>query len=1382
MLGGARSDTLIEVDLAQIAAEDCLGAANILHPVALDAAFHAMFDNIKRRAGVRHAFLPVRFASLRVQRDGVAPAHARVAIDRETDRSLSVSVTLTGQDGELVALLTGGLFRSVVLQRHAPAEIFFHQAAVRLSRLAPGSRRDCAMAALSQAGTVAQPVSWLYLGAFARALAFESLRAIHGRASILPPPAGGAPLLPALQHALLAGLVEAGLAERAGEGWRLAETSGLPGSADILRSFAAEHSEANVEILLAARAQASLEGVLRTGDPAPASPATLERFESDAILLAPVLEAAVAMCVALQRQIAPDRLRVLVGEPFCGGVLRRLSGMLQGGRLSLTVLGTDARRLSLLQARHDGPDGVVFLHEDDAPGLAFDVAFCLALGPLAADPALVPAIAGRLAEGAVLCILQPPPSLAYDCLLGLQAEWFVPALGRAAPAGRMAAARDGKVMATRAGLLDSRIHQLGGDISGQETGSLVIAHAAAQPAFREQPSADPVVLLQDWEALADALRLSGQQPLVLPGGSDTTGATHVFLARAGGQKDLAGCIEALAAVLAGLQGKAARLWVVVRGLQGSAVDPLAEAVWSFCRVAINEYPSIDLRLVDLAPGLNDADAARHLAALIGEPGAETELLVDTTGVSALRLRPGLPGRLPVEALRLQPGAQGALAAATWVPATRRVPEAGEIEVRIDAAGVNFRDIMLAGGLLNDDVLDDGMAGAVLGFEAAGHVLRVGDGVTHLIPGDRVMGFARESFATHATADARVFVAVPEAIATDAAATIPVAFLTAWYALVHVARIQPGEWVLIHGAAGGVGLAAMQIARLHGARIAATVGSPEKHALVAAFGAERIYNSRSTAFADDIRADIGGVDVVLNSLAGDAMQAGLKCLNPFGRFIELGKRDYVLNTALGLRPFRRNLSYFGVDLDQLLAANLGLVERLLATLAAHLADGTLTPLPYQAFDSHETGRAFQLMQSAGHVGKILIRPASEPTIALAAAAPQAFQPGEGAHLVVGGTGGFGFEAACWLAERGARVVVVASRKGQIEPALQARAAALRQAGIELRAVTLDVTDTGAVAALVAGIAVRHGRLAGVIHAAVVLEDSLITNLSPASTRAVLAPKVAGAANLDRATRTAPLDYFVAFSSVAAMLGNPGQASYVAANGYLQGLMAQRRAAGLPGLAVGWGAIADAGLLARDPAGAARLAASGIEPMDARAALAHLETLLAHPAAMPATLYCAGFQGGHAGRHLKLLQTPAFGIFAGQEAVAEAGTDLASRIAGRTEGDARALVAGLVAAEVGRIFRLPPGDIELGRPLDELGLDSMMSLDLRMSIEKRLGIELPVTVISAGVSVNELASRLIASLQPGQAPAEDTARQIMLRHGIGPAGMASAPARGVAVALA
>jgi NADPH:quinone reductase-like Zn-dependent oxidoreductase/acyl carrier protein len=902
-----------------------------------------------------------------------------------------------------------------------------------------------------------------------------------------------------------------------------------------------------------------------------------------------------------------------------------------------------------------------------------------------------------------------------------------------------------------------------------------------------------VVLPRAWPALAAALR--GASTTLRHGDASQLAAVVesaseelpelVFLADAAGPDQLPELLAALATTLRTIQAAPCRLWVVVRGLRSAnpaAIDPIAEAIWGFGRVAVNEYPGIELKLVDLALDMDQADAARAFAALIADPPADTELLVTAYGVSAMRMVAVPAAEAAVPAVRLQPGPQGAMAGFDWVESARRAPGPGEIEIAIDAAGLNFRDVMLASGLLNDDVLDDGLAGAVLGFECAGHVARVGEGVAHLQPGDAVMGCGRESFATYVTADARVFTPVPEGIATEAAASIPVAFLTAWYSLVHLAQLQAGEWVLIHGAAGGVGLAALQIARLRGARVAATVSSPEKRALVAALGAERIYNSRSTAFMDELRADIGGVDVVLNSLAGEAMQASVKCLKPFGRFVELGKRDYVQNTALGLRPFRRNLSYFGVDLDQLLAANLPLVERLLADLAGHFAAGALAPLPTRAFEWHEASRAFQLMQSAGHVGKIIVRPASRP---VATRLPHTvFQPGPGVHLVVGGAGGFGFEAVSWLAERGAETIVVASRRGAIEAPLRARADAIRAAGTVLIAERLDVTDAAQVHALVARLRQTHGRLAGVIHSAMVLDDGLIAELDTARARAVLAPKTLGADHLDHATSGAALDYFVAFSSVATMVGNPGQGAYVAANGYLQGVMARRRAAGLPGLAVGWGAIADVGVLARDPQAAARLERlTGIEAMPARAALAYLETLLTQPAAAPDTAYCARFRAGENLQRFKLLQTATFaGLFAGADTIAPAEMDLAARIAGRGEGEARALVAALLAAEVGRIFRLPAEEIDVARPLDELGLDSMMSLDLRMSIEQRFGIELPLVAISAGMSVNDLAMRLIACLRSGGEPADDADAYLRQRHGIQDTAMAAGPAaHDAAVAL-
>jgi NADPH:quinone reductase-like Zn-dependent oxidoreductase len=222
------------------------------------------------------------------------------------------------------------------------------------------------------------------------------------------------------------------------------------------------------------------------------------------------------------------------------------------------------------------------------------------------------------------------------------------------------------------------------------------------------------------------------------------------------------------------------------------------------------------------------------------------------------------------------------------------------------------------GMLPDDMLEDGFSGPTLGLECAGRVSQVGPSVKDLEVGDRVVTFAASAFSTHVIVPATQAAKLPAEMAFESAATIPVAFLTAYYSLVSLAQLKRGEWVLIHGGAGAVGMAAIQIALARGAKVIATAGSRAKRGLVRSLGVRHVLDSRSTAFVEEIRALTGaGVDVVLNSLAGEAMERSIACLRPFGRFVELGKRDYVTNTHIGLRPFRKNLSYFGVDVDQLM---------------------------------------------------------------------------------------------------------------------------------------------------------------------------------------------------------------------------------------------------------------------------------------------------------------------------------------------------------------------------------------------------------------------------------------------------------------------------------
>jgi phthiocerol/phenolphthiocerol synthesis type-I polyketide synthase C len=1409
MVRATRDDKVIEVELSPV--EEGVGLASrrqTLHPIALDASFHALWENLKLRADECYAYLPVRFAGLRVDRDAAIPARARVVIDRDTGHSITIAVMLYDENNNFIASLSGGLFRAVVLDRRKQAGVFFHQEQVRLMR-SGGERdaREIAVAALRGNELEVLPDSWLILEAFARSLAYRRLRTMFGdnpvlRESVSTSKTMADAALPLILN-LFEHLLAVDLASQTPEGWILADACDLPSPAEILETFAAEYSGATAEIVLAAQALAGLDSTLKAGLPISHRNATLEQFESASILFEPVLSSARAVCDALAARIEPDPLRVLVAEPFCLGLLRILTPLVRKGRATVTVIGTNAKRLHHTAARRGSAEGIEFLEivgDADPPGEAsFDLALGFAFGPVFDDDVgLGRAITRRLTPTALLCVLQPPDSPIFDLLLGGSDGWFASSLDPNYPVGRVAAAQNSQPVLVASGF--GAIETLS---VGDGAGNILLASADSRPA-QSAFTFPPAVLVGDVSPLivqlTQVLRADGRPvqmleavepaeyalawPMISASAAPGEIIDLIFSAFTADHGGLDRSITHLAAILETVQMGKCRLWILVRGLQSAApdaVDPIAEAIWCFARVGMNEYPSVDLKLVDVALDLDKDVAVKRVASLISSPGADAELIIDAAGISAIRAvsglrRAGIGASVP--AVRLEFAAKGVLANVDWVETERRDPGPSEVEIEIAATGLNFRDIMLATGLLADDVLDDGLAGAEFGLECAGKVVRVGAAVTNLKIGDAVMGFGRQSFATYTTADAQVFAALPEGLPVEAAATIPVAFLTAWYSLVHLARLQPGEWVLIHGAAGGVGLAAMQIARLRGARIAATVSSTDKRALVELLGAEKIYNSRSTAFLDAIRDEIGGVDVVLNSLAGEAMLASIKCLKPFGRFVELGKRDYVLNTAMGLRPFRRNLTYFGVDLDQLLAGNLPLANQLMGDLVLHFESGELCPLPYRAFAWNEVGEAFQLMQAAGHVGKLIVRPAKHPIATTMAR--KLFKPGPGVHLVVGGAGGFGFETAAWLAEKGAQAVAVASRRGQIEPHLQARAEAIRAKGTKLIVEVLDVTSAAAVNALITKLVRIYGRLAGVIHAAMVLDDGLIAGLEPARTRAVLAPKMDGATNLDRATNhncatgAGPLDYFVVYSSATTMIGNPGQAAYVAANGYLQGLMRRRRADGLPGLAVAWGAIADVGVLARDFDVAAKLERiTGIVPMRADEALSHLDILLARPSLCPPTVYCAMFRPGAALQGLKLLETPSFvRLFAKAEGSdQEVGIDLAMQIAGKSEVEARAIVARLVASEVARTLRLSAEEIDVARPLDELGMDSLMSLELRMSIEKRFGIELPIVAISSGINVNDLATRLLAGLGAAEATASagEAEMRLMMQHGSSDVGL-------------
>ncbi|MBW8271469.1 SDR family NAD(P)-dependent oxidoreductase, partial [Caldovatus aquaticus] len=859
------------------------------------------------------------------------------------------------------------------------------------------------------------------------------------------------------------------------------------------------------------------------------------------------------------------------------------------------------------------------------------------------------------------------------------------------------------------------------------------------------------------------------------------GATVVLLA-APAPRALPAALAATVRWAEAAQGSAAAFRLVTRGgaqpEDAAAHSPAGAALFALGRVLANEMPDLAPRRLDLCPDLAPEEAARRLLPeLLGPTGGEAEVTFTATARLVPRLLPGgaEDRAAPAAPARLAVREPGRLASLAWEPAPApRAPGPGEVLLRVEAAGLNFRDLMWAQGLLPEEALLDGFAGPTLGMECAGVVEAAGPGV-ELRPGEAVFGFAPAALASRVLTRAEALARRPEGLSPAAAATVPVAFLTAVYALEHCARLRAGERVLIHGGAGGVGLAALQVALAAGARVAVTAGTEAKRAFLRAAGAELALDSRDPGFADALRARWPeGVDVVLNSLAGEAMERSLGLLRPFGRFVELGKRDYVEDRRAPLRPLRRNATYFAVDVDALPRARPDFAASLLGDIRARLAEGALLPLPHAVHAAEEAEAAFRTLQASAHIGKIVIVPPPAEAAARPAAAPAtAWQPAaEGVWLVVGGIQGFGLEAAKWLAARGVARLALIGRRGPATPGAEAALRTLAALGARASLHACDAADGAALARTLEAIRAGGAPIRGVVHAAAVLDDGAAIAMDAARFARALAAKLAAAENLDRLTAGDPLEAFVLFSSATAAFGNPGQANYVAANAALEALARRRRAQGRPAVAIAWGPIADAGMLAADPAAVETLRRRlGAAPMPAAEALqAGLGAALRPDA--PAVVGLARIAWAQARMALPVLAEPAFAAArraaGGDAAEGESAEELRARLRRLPATEARALLRTLVAEEAARILRLPPEAVPLDAPAAGFGLDSLGGLELRMALERRLGAQVPLAAVTEDLTLAALAERvagvvledraeaaletLMAAYEPPAAPAE------------------------------
>ncbi|MDH6113662.1 acyl transferase domain-containing protein/NADPH:quinone reductase-like Zn-dependent oxidoreductase [Kitasatospora sp. MAP12-15] len=795
-----------------------------------------------------------------------------------------------------------------------------------------------------------------------------------------------------------------------------------------------------------------------------------------------------------------------------------------------------------------------------------------------------------------------------------------------------------------------------------------------------------------------------------------------------------------------------RLAIVTRGAIATHADEdvrdlPAAALWGLVRSAQSEQPG-RIVLLDL-DHRSEAGGLLRAALAADEP----QLAVRDGKLLAARLA----GRGPSDALALpegsdhwrlevaEPGSLSGLALAEH-PEQGRPLAAHEVRVAVRAVGLNFRDVLIALDMYPDQ--------ALLGTEGAGTVLETGTEVTGLAVGDRVAGLFAQGIGAVAVTDHRLLTRVPAGWSFAQAASVPIVFLTAYHGLTELGGLRAGERLLLHSATGGVGLAALQLARHRGAEVFATA-SPAKWDTLRAFGLDEahIASSRDLAFEESFRAATGGagVDVVLNSLAREFTDASLRLLGAGGRFIEMGKTDP--RDAGQVADAHPGVHYQAFDLLTLAPER---IQQMLTELMALFESCVLQPIALRTWDIRQAPTAFRFLSQARHIGKVVLT------------LPAPLDPA-GTVLITGGTGTLGGLLARHLVTgHGVRHLLLTSRRGERAPGAEQLREELAGLGAQVTIAACDTADPGELGALLAAVPGEHA-LTAIVHAAGLLDDATLPNLTAEQLHAALRPKADAAWQLHRLTEHLDLSAFVLFSSVAGTLGNAGQANYAAANAFLDALAQHRHTRGLPARSLAWGYWAQSSGMSTHltDADRARLARSGSTPLATADALALFDAALAGDRAvvLPTRIDAAALRGGPVPALLRGLaqaaparRTRRTALAATTAAEQGAGSGLGGKLAGLPEAEQHRLLLDLVCANAAVVLgHQDTGAVGTGQAFKFLGFDSLTSVELRNRLGAATGLRLPATLLFDNPTPTAVARALRGLLLP------DSAQPQVAEHG-------------------
>ncbi|KAL8952236.1 MAG: hypothetical protein Q9222_001850 [Ikaeria aurantiellina] len=672
----------------------------------------------------------------------------------------------------------------------------------------------------------------------------------------------------------------------------------------------------------------------------------------------------------------------------------------------------------------------------------------------------------------------------------------------------------------------------------------------------------------------------------------------------------------------------------------------------------------------------------------------------------------------------------------------------DVEIAVAAVGMNFKDLMITLGQI--PFFHE------IGIECSGTVTAVGSDVQGVVVGDRVCALTKGAYANSVRTSQHLAVKLPQEMDLVHAASMPVIFTTAYYGLVEVGRLAEGDSVLIHAAAGGVGQAAIMVAKQVNAEIFVTVGSVEKKDFIMqtyAIPETHIFSSRDSSFLPEVRAMTAsrGVDVVLNSASGEILQQSWQCLAPLGRFVDIGKRDFMQNSNLEMEKFSEAVTYAAVDLGVFSENRPRQFKRILSEVIEMHRNEQFRPVqPVTVFPFSELGKAMRMMQGGKHTGKIIIEATKDSMVsALPPPAPKAVADGAVSYLITGGTGGLGRSITRWLAGEGATNIILASRRGTDQAGVAELVGELSALKVNVRVERCDVANREQVETLVRNCRETMPPIRGVIHGAMALRDSLFEKISFEDWSLNTKPRIDGAWNLHHAFLDSSLDFFVLLASGAGLLGTPGQAAYAASNTFLDSFAAYRNHMGLPASAIDIGMVADVGYVAENLERASEIAVASHDRISETELLALVKAAMTNP--LPDTPFhqtLTGFKLGSIDTLPQWATEPKYiHLLHSVQSKSASSDEIVSVVAARpllkqaeTAEAATRVIADALSQRLSSLLLIALEDVDITKPVVAYGLDSLAAVELRNWITSELEANVPLMELMNSPSIEHLAGKI------------------------------------------